>query len=263
MIRSLWTAASGMEAQQMNLDVIANNLANVNTSGFKGSSMVFQEMMYDTERAPGANSTDSSTVPTGIQVGYGSQPVSTERNFTQGNLQQTGNTYDVAIQGQGFYKITLPDGTNAYTRDGSFLVNADGQLVTNQGYLVTGVGQVSPQATNVSIGTDGTISATVNGATVKISPLTLSNFPNPEGLNSLGNNLYQQTEASGNALDGQIPGQNGMGTIAQGYIETSNVQVVQEMVNMIQAQRAYEINSKAIQTADQMMQMANNMKQAG
>src|SRR5271154_1931909 len=182
MMRSLWTAASGMEAQQMNLDVIANNLANVNTSGFKGSSMVFQEMMYDTEKAPGSNSTDSSTVPTGIQVGYGSQPVSTERNFSQGNLQQTSNTYDVAIQGTGFYKITLPDGTNAYTRDGSFLVNQDGQLVTNQGYLVTGVGQIDPKATNVSVGTDGTISAVVNGSAVKISPMTVSNFPNPEGL---------------------------------------------------------------------------------
>jgi flagellar basal-body rod protein FlgG len=185
--------------------------------------------------------------------------VATERNFTQGVVQQTGNTYDVAIQGQGFYKVTLPDGTNAYTRDGSFLVNADGQLVTNQGYVVTGVGQIDPKATNVAIASDGTISATVNNAVVKISPI--SNFPNPEGLNSLGNNLYQETTASGNAVDGQIPGQNGMGTLAQGYIETSNVQVVEEMVNMIQAQRAYEINSKAIQAADQMMGMANNLRQ--
>ena len=181
MIRSLWTAASGMEAQQMNLDVIANNLANVNTSGFKKSNMVFQEMMYDTERAPGASSTQSSTVPTGVQVGYGSQPVATERNFTQGNLQQTGNTFDVAIQGQGFYKITLPDGTNAYTRDGSFLVNADGQLVTSSGYLVTGAGQISPQATNISIGSDGTISATVNGAAVKISPIDVVDLPQSRG----------------------------------------------------------------------------------
>jgi flagellar basal-body rod protein FlgG len=261
MIRALWTSASGMEAQQMNLDVIANNLANVNTSGFKKSSLQFQEMMYDTERSPGASSTDSSTVPAGVQVGYGSKPVATERNFTQGNMQQTGNTYDVAIQGQGFYKITMPDGTNSYTRDGSFLVNQDGQLVTNQGYLVTGVGQIDPKATNVSIGSDGTISATVNNATVKISPITISTFPNPEGLNSLGDNLYQETTASGNAVDGQTPGQNGLGTLSQGYIETSNVQVVEEMVNMIQAQRAYEINSKAIQASDQMMQMANNMRQ--
>jgi flagellar basal-body rod protein FlgG len=262
MIRALWTSAGGMEAQQMNLDVIANNLANVNTSGFKKSSIQFAEMMYDTNESPGASSTDSTTTPTGVQVGYGSKAVATERNFTQGNLQQTGNTYDVAIQGQGFYKVTLPDGTNAYTRDGSFLVNADGQLVTNQGYLVTGVGQISPQATNVSIGSDGTISATVNNAVVKISPITISNFPNPEGLNSLGSNLYQETAASGNAVDGQTPGTNGMGTLAQGYIETSNVQVVEEMVNMIQAQRAYEINSKAIQTADQMMGMANNLRQS-
>jgi len=260
MIRALWTSASGMEAQQMNLDVIANNLANVNTSGFKGSSIQFSEMMYDTNESPGASSTDSTTTPTGSQVGYGSKAVATERNFSEGNLQQTGNTYDVAIQGQGFYKVTLPDGTNAYTRDGSFLVNSDGNLVTNQGYLVTGVGQIPATATNVTIGSDGTISATVNNAAVKISPITISNFPNPEGLNSLGSNLYQETAASGNAVDGQTPGQNGMGTLAQGYIETSNVQVVTEMVNMIQAQRAYEINSKAIQTADQMMGMANNLR---
>jgi flagellar basal-body rod protein FlgG len=260
MIRALWTSASGMEAQQMNLDVIANNLANVNTSGFKKSSIQFQEMMYDTDKTPGASTTDSSTTPTGAQVGYGSKPVATERNFTQGNLQQTGNTYDVAIQGTGFYKITLPDGTNSYTRDGSFLVNAYGNLVTNQGYLVSGVGQIDPKATNVAIGADGTISATVNSAVVKISPITISNFPNPQGLNSLGNNLYQETAASGNAVDGQTPGQNGMGTLSQGYIETSNVQVVEEMVNMIQAQRAYEINSKAIQASDDMMQMANNLR---
>ncbi len=244
----------------MNLDVIANNLANVNTAGFKKSNIQFQEMMYDTEKAPGANTTDSSTSPTGVQVGYGSKPVATERNFSQGNLQQTGNTYDVAIQGTGFYKITLPDGTNAYTRDGQFAVNADGQLVTNQGYLVTGAGTIDPKAQNVSIGSDGTISATVNNATVKISPITISTFPNPEGLNSLGDNLYTETLASGTAIDGQTPGTNGLGTLAQGYVETSNVQVVEEMVNMIQAQRAYEINSKAIQASDDMMQMANNMR---
>ena len=260
MIRALWTSATGMEAQQMNLDVIANNLANVNTSGFKKSNIEFQEMMYDTNKSPGSSSSDSTTTPSGVQVGYGSRPVATERNFTQGNLQQSGNTYDVAIQGTGFYKITLPDGTNAYTRDGNFLVNADGNLVTSQGYLVTGVGQIDPKATNVAIGSDGTISATVNNAVVKISPITISNFPNPEGLNSLGSNLYQETAASGNAIDGQVPGTNGLGTLAQGYIETSNVQVVEEMVNMIQAQRAYEINSKAIQTSDQMMQMADNLK---
>ena len=260
MVRALWTSASGMEAQQMNLDVIANNLANVNTSGFKKSSIQFQEMMYDTEKMPGANSTDSSTTPSGVQVGYGSKPVATERNFTQGNLQQTGNTYDLAIQGNGFYKLTMPDGSNTYTRDGSFLVNADGQIVTNQGYILTGAGQIDPKAINVAVASDGTISATVNGAAVKIAPITISNFPNPEGLNSLGNNLYQETTASGTAVDGQTPGTNGMGTLAQGYVETSNVQVVEEMVNMIQAQRAYEINSKAIQASDDMMGMVNNMR---
>ena len=260
MIRALWTSASGMEAQQMNLDVIANNLANVNTTGFKKANVQFQEMMYDTAEAPGASSTDSSTTPTGIQVGYGSKPVATERNFSQGSLQQTGNTYDVAIQGTGFFKLTLPDGSNAYTRDGSFLVNADGQIVTSQGYLLTGAGQIDPKATNVTIGSDGTISAVINGTTAKIAPITISNFPNPQGLSSEGNNLYLATDAAGTAIDGQTPGTNGLGTLSQGYTETSNVQVVEEMVNMIQAQRAYEINSKAIQASDDMMQMANNMR---
>ena len=260
MIRALWTSASGMAAQQMNLDVIANNLANVNTAGFKKANVQFQEMMYDTQEAPGANSTDSSTVPTGIQVGYGSKPVATERNFAQGSLQQTGNTYDVAIQGSGFFKLTMPDGTNAYTRDGSFMVNADGQIVTSQGFLVTGAGTIDPKAQNVTIGADGTISATVNGSAVKISPITISTFPNPQGLTSMGNNLYTESLASGTAIDGQTPGTNGIGTLQQGYTETSNVSVVEEMVNMIQAQRAYEINSKAIQTSDDMLQMANNMR---
>jgi flagellar basal-body rod protein FlgG len=260
MIRALWTSASGMEAQQMNLDVIANNLANVNTTGFKKANVQFQEMMYDTAEAPGASSTDSSTTPTGIQVGYGSKPVATERNFSQGSLQQTGNTYDLAIQGTGFFKLTLPDGSNAYTRDGSFLVNADGQIVTSQGYLLTGAGQIDPKATNVTVGSDGTISAVINGTTAKIAPITISNFPNPEGLSSQGSNLYLATDAAGTAIDGQTPGTNGLGTLAQGYTETSNVQVVEEMVNMIQAQRAYEINSKAIQASDDMMQMANNMR---
>ena len=262
MIRALWTSAGGMEAQQMNLDVIANNLANVNTNGFKKSNIEFSEMMYDTSESPGASSTDNSTTRSGTQVGYGAKAVATERNFTEGNLQQTGNTYDVAIQGTGFFKITMPDGTNSYTRDGNFIVNQDGNLVTNQGYLVTGVGQIPPTASNVSIASDGTISATVNNAAVKIAPITISNFPNPEGLNSLGSNLYQETTASGNAVDGQTPGQNGLGTLAQGYVESSNVQVVEEMVNMIQAQRAYEINSKAIQTSDQMMSIANNLRQS-
>jgi flagellar basal-body rod protein FlgG len=260
MIRALWTSASGMAAQQMNLDVIANNLANVNTAGFKKANVQFQEMMYDTQEAPGANSTDSSTVPTGIQVGYGSKPVATERNFSQGSLAQTGNTYDVAIQGSGFFKLTMPDGTNAYTRDGSFLVNADGQIVTSQGFLVTGAGTIDPKAQNVTIGADGTISATVNGAATKISPITISTFPNPQGLTSSGSNLYTESLASGTAIDGQTPGTNGIGTLQQGYTETSNVSVVEEMVNMIQAQRAYEINSKAIQTSDDMLQMANNMR---
>ena len=260
MVRALWTAASGMAAQQMNLDVIANNLANVNTAGFKGSNLQFQEMMYDTLRTPGSNTTDSSTSPSGLQVGYGSKVVATVRDFSQGNMQSTGNTWDVAIQGTGFYKVNLPDGTYGYTRDGSFVVNSEGQVVTSQGYPLAGVGQIDPKATNIAIAADGTISATINGSAAKISPITLATFPNPEGLNSVGNNLYTETTASGAAVDGQTPGTNGIGSLQGGYIETSNVSVVQEMVNMIQAQRAYEINSKAIQATDDMLGMANNLR---
>ncbi len=260
MMRALWTAASGMAAQQMNLDVIANNLANVNTSGYKRASLQFQEMMYDTQRAPGSSTTDSTTAPSGIQVGYGSKVLATTKDFSQGNLQSTGNTWDVAIQGPGFFKINLPDGSYSYTRDGSFLVNAEGQVVTQEGFAVAGVGQIDPKATNISVGADGIVSAQINGAAAKISPFTLSTFANPNGLMSMGNNLYKETEASGSAVDGLTPGQNAVGTLQQGYIETSNVQVVQEMVNMIQAQRAYEINSKAIQASDEMLNMADNLR---
>ena len=262
MIRALWTSASGMAAQQMNLDVIANNLANVNTAGFKKASLQFQEMMYDTNKSPGASSTDSSTTPTGVQVGYGSKPVATERNFTQGNLQQTGNTFDVAIQGQGFYKVTLPDGTNAYSA-GRFVHRQCRRSARHQPGLSRDRRRPDRSRRQPMSRSDRTAPFPPRSIMPRSrsAPSRSPTSRTRKALTASGNNLYQETAASGNAVDGQTPGVNGMGTLAQGYIETSNVQVVEEMVNMIQAQRAYEINSKAIQTSDQMMGMANNLRQ--
>ncbi len=260
MIRALWSSASGMQAQQTNIDVISNNLANVNTTGYKRSSAQFEDLMYQTEIAPGNKLGDGSTVPTGIQIGYGSRTVATSKSFDQGDLQQTGGTLDVAIQGRGFFRIELPDGTIAYTRDGSFKMNQSGQIVTNRGYKVSGTDTIDPQATDVSIARDGSMSVVVNGATQNLSPVTLTDFPNPAGLRNIGDNLYLETDASGTPQSGLTPGVNGEGTLAQGYLESSNVQIVTEMVKMIQAQRAYEINSKSIQTSDEMLGIANNLK---
>lgn len=260
MIRALWSSASGMQAQQLNIDVISNNLANVNTTGFKRSVTNFADLMYETERTPGRTLGDGTNTAVGLQVGYGSKPVSTSRSFIQGDLAATGNKTDVAIQGRGFFRIQLPSGEFAYSRDGSFKLNSQGQFVTNEGYRLAGVDQVDPNATEITIGSDGTVSIVLNGAVQQLTPLTLSTFPNPEGLRSLGDNLYQVTEASGAAQDGLAPGTQGLGTLAQGYLESSNVRVVEEMVRMIQAQRAYEINSKAIMTSDEMMGIANNLR---
>lgn len=260
MIRALWTSASGMHAQQQNIDVISNNLANVNTAGFKGATLQFEDLMYATERTPGARTADGVETPVGLQVGYGSRATATTRAFTQGELQRTENNLDVAISGRGFFQIQMPDGTFAYTRDGSFARSAEGQLVTKQGYAIVGAPQLDPTATEVTILRDGTVTQVVNSVVQQAGQLTLSNFANPEGLRALGGNLLGETEASGPAEAGILPGQNGTGVIAQGYLELSNVKVVEEMVRMIQAQRAYEVNSKAIQSADEMMGLANNLR---
>ncbi len=260
MIRALWSSASGMQAQQLNIDVIANNLANVNTTGFKRSITNFSDLMYETERTPGRKLADGTNTAVGLQVGYGSKPVATSRALIQGDLQQTGNKLDIAIQGKGFFKVQLPSGDFAYSRDGAFKMNSQGQLVTNEGYKLSGVDQIDPKATEITIGSDGTVSVVLNGAVQSLSPITLTDFPNPEGLRALGNNLYSVTDGSGAAEDGLTPGNQGMGTLAQGYLETSNVRVVEEMVRMIQAQRAYEINSKAITASDEMMGIANNLR---
>jgi len=255
MINSLWISKTGMEAQQTQLDVISHNLANVSTTGFKRSNAVFEDLMYQNLRQVGANSSEQSQLPTGLQLGLGVRTVATSRSFTQGSMQQTSNQLDVAIKGNGFFQVTQPDGTIGYTRDGSFQLDSQGRLVTSSGLPVANGITVPPSATNVSIAADGTVSATLpNSATPQnIGSLALANFVNPAGLEPRGDNLYVETAASGQP-NGGTAGTNGLGTVMQGFLETSNVNVVQELVSMIQTQRAYEMNSKAIQTSDQMLQ---------
>ena len=255
MIRSLWISKTGLDAQQTNMDVTANNLANVSTNGFKRSRAVFEDLLYQTIRQPGAQSSQQTQLPSGLQLGTGVRPVATERVFTQGNLQQTSNPLDVAINGQGFFQVLLPDGTTAYTRDGSLHMDSNGQLVTSSGFHVQPAITIPANALTTTIGRDGVISVTRAGtaAPSQVGTLQIANFVNPAGLQSMGENLYLETAASGTA-SASTPGSNGLGLINQGYVETSNVNVVEELVNMIQTQRAYEINSKAIQTSDQMLQ---------
>ncbi len=257
MINSLWIAKTGMSAQQTQLDVISHNLANVSTTGFKRSNVAFEDLMYQNLRQVGSNSTEQSQLPTGLQVGTGVRVVGTARQFTQGNVQQSSNNLDVAIQGNGFFQVTMPDGSVGYTRDGSFKINAQGQVVTNSGFAVANGITVPAEAENLTISAEGAVSASVKegGRMVsrQIGTIALASFINPAGLEPRGQNLYIETAASGQPNTG-TPGLNGMGTLMQGYLETSNVNVVQELVTMIQTQRAYEMNSKAIQTSDQMLQ---------
>lgn len=260
MIRSLWISKTGLEAQQTQMDVISNNLANVSTAGFKRSRAVFEDLLYQTMRQPGAQSSQQTQLPSGLQIGTGVRPVATERIFTQGNLQQTSNSKDVAIQGNGFFQVLLPDGTAAYTRDGSFQIDNQGQLVTASGFVVQPAITIPANAQSVTIGRDGTVSVMQQGsaAPTEVGTLQLTTFINPAGLESKGENLYVETTASG-APSTNTPGTNGSGTLVQGYTETSNVNVVEELVNMIQTQRAYEINSKAITTSDQMLQRLSQL----
>ncbi|MBT9568201.1 MAG: flagellar basal-body rod protein FlgG [Thiobacillus sp.] len=255
MIRSLWIAKTGLDAQQTQMDVISNNLANVSTSGFKRSRAVFEDLLYQTIRQPGAQSSEQTQLPSGLQIGTGVKPVATERIFTQGNLQQTGNAKDVAIQGNGFFQVLMPDGTTAYSRDGSFQSDANGQMVTSSGYAVQPAITIPADTQTLTIARDGTVSVTQpgNATPTTIGTLQLATFINPAGLQSLGENLYAETASSGTPSS-NAPGSNGAGLLNQGYVETSNVNVVEELVNMIQTQRAYEINSKAISTSDQMLQ---------
>lgn len=255
MIRSLWISKTGLDAQQTQMDVISNNLANVSTTGFKRSRAVFEDLLYQTIRQPGAQSSQQTQIPSGLQIGTGVRPVATERIHTQGNLQLTGNQLDVAVQGAGFFQVLMPDGTTAYTRDGSFQTDSQGQLVTSSGFPIQPAITIPAGAINVTIGRDGVVSVTQPGvvAPVQVGSLQLATFINPSGLMSEGENLYKETVSSGTP-NTNVPGTNGAGLLNQSYVETSNVNVVEELVNMIQTQRAYEINSKAIQTSDQMLQ---------
>ncbi|MCX7240203.1 MAG: flagellar basal-body rod protein FlgG [Burkholderiales bacterium] len=255
MINSLWISKTGMEAQQTQLDIISNNLANVSTNGFKKSHAVFEDLMYQNLRQVGSSSSEQSTLPTGLQVGLGVRTVATSRSFAQGNLQQTSNNMDVAIQGNGFFQLTMPDGSTGYTRDGSFQLDSQGRMVNAAGLPLSGGITVPANATAVTISADGTVSASIPGtvAPQPIGTIALANFVNPAGLEPKGQNIYTESASSGQPSVGTA-GANGMGSLMQGFVETSNVNVVQELVTMIQTQRAYEMNSKAIQTSDQMLQ---------
>ena len=255
MIRSLSISKTGMEAQQTQLDTIAHNLANVSTNGYKRGHVVFEDLIYQNLRQAGAASSEQTQLPTGLQVGLGVRPVATSRMFAQGNLQQSTNPLDMAIKGNGFFQIQMPDGTVGYTRDGSFQVDASGQLVTNNGYVVQPGITVPPNAQSITIGTDGTVSVALPGQATPqpVGQIQLASFVNPAGLDPKGQNLFAETAASGTPNAG-APGANGLGSLQQGFVETSNVNVVEELITMIQTQRAYEMNSKAIQTSDQMLQ---------
>lgn len=254
MIRSLWIARTGLDAQQTQLDVIANNLSNVSTNGFKRARAVFEDLLYQNLRQPGAQSSQQTQIPSGLQLGTGARPVSTARIFTQGNLQKTDNALDIAVNGNGFFQVLLPDGTTGYTRDGSFQKDNQGQIVTSNGYPVSPNITIPADALSVTVGTDGTISVTQPGvaAATQIGALQLATFVNPGGLQSIGQNLFLETASSGTPTP-NTPGTNGAGVVNQGYVETSNVNVAEELVTMIQTQRAYELNSKVVSTSDSML----------
>lgn len=261
MMRSLWTAASGMVAQQTKIDIISNNLANVNTTGFKKSRADFQDLLYQTIKFAGTPSTAGAQVPTGIQIGHGVRPVATPRIFSQGMYQQTDNPLDVVIEGDGFFQVLLPDGGVRYTRDGAFKLDAEGRITTSDGFPIEPEILVPEEAVDLSIASDGTVTVLEPGLSEprEIGRLEIARFVNAAGLKSEGRNLYTATAASGNPMIG-TPGLDGFGTLSQNFLEMSNVQVVEEMVNMIVSQRAYETNSKAIQASDDMLQTANNLR---
>ncbi len=260
MMRALSIASTGMAAQQLSVAVVANNLANVSTVGFKKSRWDFQDLIYQTLKSPGTT-TGTGTTPVGIQIGTGVDPVSIHRSFGQGEFQQTESPLDLSIEGEGFFQVTLPDGSTGYTRTGSFKLDSSGSIVTAEGYAMVPNITVPPDTLTLSISSQGAVSAVRPGtaAPAVLGTITLARFINPAGLNSMGKNLYQETAASGIATTGN-PGISGIGTILQGSLEGSNVNIAEEMVNMIVAQRAYELNSKAIQTSDEMLAIANNIK---
>ena len=261
MIRALWTAASGMQAQQKNIDVVANNLANVNTTGFKRSRADFQDLMYQNLKSTGSPATNATQVPTGIQIGLGTRLASVTKIFSPGDFSQTGNELDIAIEGDGFFQIQQPDGTTGYSRAGAFKRDSQGRVVTPEGNPLLPEIVIPSNATKINIGSDGTVSVQQAGQTAPttVGGIQLASFSNPSGLSAQGKNIYLPSDASGSATTG-TPGQNGLGSVTQGLLEMSNVNVAEEMVNMIVGQRAYEINSKAITASDEMLQTANNLK---
>jgi flagellar basal-body rod protein FlgG len=261
MIRSLFIAATGMGAQQMSIDVIANNLANVNTAGYKRSRADFQELIYQDIKAPGTSSAEGALIPSGIELGLGVKPVAVQKIFLQGDFVQTGNNLDMVIEGDGFFQITKPDGEVAYTRSGAFKMDNEGRIVTSDGYLLEPSITIPANTNSITIGSDGkvTVIQAGNKAPVEIGQIDIARFINPGGLKAIGKSLFEPTASSGEASPGK-PGSEGLGTINQGFIEMSNVNIVEEMVSMIVSQRAYEINSKAVQASDEMLQIANNLK---
>lgn len=258
MNEALWIAATGMESQQMLTSAIANNMANVNTTSYKRSTVQFEDLLYQTVASPGSANSNGQR-PTGIQLGTGVRTAAVTKNFRQGNLKNSSSNLDVAIEGSGFFEVSLPDGTSGYTRAGSFHMNANGEVVTSDGHPITGFPVLDPKATAIDIAPDGTVSVTVDGVSTEKGRIQLVRFPNAEGLDNLGRNLYGETEASGAPSRGN-PGENGYGTVAQYFLESSNVEIINEMVDMIAAQRAYELLSKGIRTADEMLRIANNIK---
>ncbi len=254
MIRSLWIAKTGLDAQQTQLDVIANNLANLSTNGYKRSRAVFEDLLYQTMRQPGAQSSQQTTIPSGLQLGTGVRTIATEKNFAQGSLSQTSNGLDIAINGQGFFQVQMPDGTLAYTRDGSFQKDSTGLVVTASGYPLSPALTIPSDATSLTIGRDGVVSVVQAGSATpsQIGTIQIAGFVNPGGLQSVGENLFVETASSGTPSP-NTPGTNGTGLLNQGYVETSNVNSAEELVNMIQTQRAYEMNSKVISTSDAML----------
>jgi len=256
---ALWVAKTGLDAQQTRLQVVANNLANANTTGFKKDRAVFEDLMYQNYRQPGAQSTQDTTLPSGLMLGTGVRVAGTQKMHTQGGFQQTGNSLDVSIQGHGFFQVLRPDGNLAYTRDGSFQMNEQGQMVTNDGYLVQPTIAIPANATSITIGTDGTVSALEPGNTAptNLGTIEIAQFVNPSGLMPIGENQFAETPSSGTPTVG-IAGLEGRGALRQGTLESSNVNSVEELVNLIETQRTFEMNSKSVSTADQMMQYFSN-----
>lgn len=261
MLRSLFSAATGMQSQSLNVDVISNNLANVNTPGFKKSRADFQDLLYQTLRTPGAPSSEGNQIPTGIQVGLGVRPAAVQKIFTQGDFISTGNNLDLVIEGDGFFQVTRPDGTIAYTRSGAFKLDQDGRIVNSDGLPLEPAITIPADTTNITVGTEGAVTVTQSSSTtpVQVGTIELARFINQAGLLAIGRNLFTVTDASGDPITG-APGGEGRGTLTQGFIENSNVNVVEELANLIVAQRAFDLNSRAVTTSDEMLQTTVAMK---